>query len=224
MRKLIAAMTMGLMMTATTSFASPVADFEKGALNLEIGSTLNSKVNGKGKVAADADGKSGFKAVVTTGLSDRFALQYKQGMFKSEDSTITSGGLTMTTYAKANLRDLNLLYKIDSNLTFLIGYEDDKISYGKYVNSASHSVLHFGLNATHKLTDKATLFATIVRGKDVSLNEIGVSYQMKPSAAFNISYADRRIKNMDLIVPLAGISGKEDYKMTGITCLLDFKL
>ncbi|WP_378954137.1 hypothetical protein [Pelosinus sp. sgz500959] len=224
MRKLIAVMTMGLMMTATTSFASPTANFEKGAVNLEIGSTLNSKVNGKGTAAADVDGKSGFKAVLTTGLSDHFALQYKQGMFTSEDSTMTSGGLPLTTYAEANLRDLNLLYKVNPNLTFLVGYEDDKISFGKYVTSASHSALHFGLTGTHKLNDKSTLFATVVQGKNVSLREIGVSYQMSQSTAFNVSYADRRIKNMDLKVPLAGINGKEDYKMTGITCLFDFKL
>lgn len=224
MRKLIAAMTMGLMMTTVTSFASPTANFEKGALDFEIGSTLNSKVNGKGKVAADVDGKSGFKAVLTAGLSDRFALQYKQGMFTSEDSTMTSGALSMTTYAKANLRDLNLLYKVNPNLTFLVGYENNKISFGNFVTSASMSALHVGLTGTHQLTDKATLFATIVDGKNVSLREIGVSYNMSKSTNFNMSYADRRIKNMDLKVPIAGINGKEDYKMTGISCLFAFKL
>ncbi|GMA98977.1 hypothetical protein [Pelosinus sp. IPA-1] len=232
MRKLIAALTLttGLIMTAGNTFASPTTEFEKGATSLEIGSTLNSKVSGRGTVSADVTGKSGFKATVTTGLNDHLALQYKQGMFISEDSTLTMMTLsntpvTMTTYAKATPRDLNLLYKINPNLTFIAGYEDTKISYGKYVNDASKSALHFGLTGSQKLNDKITMFATLIGGKDVLLKELGVSYKMSTSTTFNLSYAERKVANLDLITPSPYFSpGKEDYTMKGISCLFAFKL
>jgi len=221
MRKLIAALTLttGLIMIAGNTFASPTTEFEKGATSLEIGSTLNSKVNGKGKIPADVTGKFGFKAAVTTGLNDHLAIQYKQGLFISKDSTI----LGLTTYAESKPRDLNLLYKINPNLTFIAGYENTKISYGNYVDPASKSALHFGLTGTQQLSDKYALFATLIGGKDVSLKEVGVSYKISKSTTFNLSYAEREVNNVDLKA-LSVISGKEDYTMKGVSCLLAFKM
>lgn len=224
MRKILAIMSTVFVITTATAFASPTTDFQQGAVSLEIGSTLNSKVTGRGSVSADVTGKSGFKIGVTAGLSDNLAIQYKQGMFKSEDSTIS----IMHTYAQAEPQDLNLLYKVNPNLTFIAGYEKTKISYGKYVADASKSSLHFGVTGTHKLTDKATIFATLMAGKDSSLKELGVSYALSKETTFNLSYAERKINNVDLQVPafpgFPGIKGKEDYTMKGISCLFAFKL
>ncbi len=222
MRKLIALFTLttGLFMTTSIVYASPVTEFEKGALSVEIGSTLDSKVSGRGKISADVVGDSGFKATATAGVNDRFAVQLKHGMFKSKKTTI----LSMTTYAKAEPSDFNFLYKVNPNLTFITGYEYTKISYGDFVSSASKSALHFGVTGTHKLNDDYTLFATLIGGKDVSLKEIGVSYKMSKSTTFNVSYAERKVKNVDLKVPAAHINGKENYTMKGISCLITFKL
>jgi predicted porin len=222
MRKLIALLTLttGLLIATATVSASPAAEFEKGAVSVEFGSTLGSKVSGRGRVPADVVGEFGFKATATAGLNDHLAVQLKHGMFKSEESSI----LGLTTYAKAEPSDLNLLYKVNPNLTFITGYEHTKISYGNYVSDASKSSLHFGLTGTHKLNDKYTLFATLLGGKDVSLKEVGVSYKMSKSTTFNVSYAEREVRNVDLKVPLAGINGKENYTMKGVSCLFAFKL
>lgn len=226
MRKLIALLTLttGLFIATNTVSASPTAEFEKGAVNVEFGSTLGSKVNGKGTVSADVVGEFGFKATATAGLNDHLAVQLKHGMFKSEESTFNRPPLKLTTYAKAEPSDFNLLYKINPNLTFITGYEHTKISYGQFVSDASKSSLHFGLTGTHKLNDKYTLFATLLGGKDVSLKEVGVSYKMSKSTTFNVSYAEREVRNVDLKVPLASINGKEDYTMKGVSCLFAFKL
>lgn len=232
MRKLIALFTLttGLLMTANTVWASPTAEFEKGAMSVEIGSTLDSKVSGRGKASADVVGEFGFKATATAGINDRFAVQLKHGMFKSERTTIPVPipippyTVSMTTYAKAEPSDLNVLYKVNPNLTFITGYEYTKISYGDFVSSASKSALHFGFTGTHKLNDDYTLFATLLGGKDVSLKEFGVSYKMSKSTTFNVSYAERKVKNVDLKVPAAYINGKENYTMKGISCLFAFKL
>lgn len=223
MHKLIAALTLGLMLTGTTAFASP-AEFEKGSVSLEIGGTLNSKVTGKGQIPAEVHGKSGFKAAVTTGLSDKLALQYKHGLFKSKESTIQTAKGPLTTYAQAEPVDINLMYKINPNLTLIAGYEHNKISYGKYVAAASKSAFHFGLTATHPLNETTGLFATLLAGQDVSLKEIGVSYNLSQVTTFNVSYAERKVKNVDLNVPILKEHGKENYNMTGITCVFAFKL
>lgn len=220
MHKLIAVLTTGLIMTTATTFASPTTEFEKGAINLEIGSTLNSKVSGRGKISADVTGKSGYKAVLTAALNNQWALQYKQGMFTSKNSTIS----VLNTYAEAAPQDFNLLYKVNPNLTFIAGYEHSKISYGNYVADASKSALHFGLTGTHKLNNKTTLFATILGGEDVSLKELGIHYQLSKTSAFNVSYAERKVDNVDLKVPLLHVNDKENYTMKGITCLFAFKL
>ncbi len=220
MRKIIAAMSLSLLIT-TSAFASPTTEFQQGALSLEIGSTLNSNVSGKGKISPDVPGKSGYKAGITAGLSNNLAVQYKQGMFKSEDSTI----LGMTTFAQSKPKDFNLLYKVNPNLTFIAGYENTEISYGKFVTAASKSALHFGFTGTHKLNDKATLFATLLGGKDVSLRELGVSYALSKDTTFNVSYAERKVKSVDLAIPAHPmLNGKVDYTMKGISCLFAFKL
>ncbi len=229
MRKIIAALTMGLILTGTTAFASPTAEFEKGAVVLEVGSTLNSKVKGQGYMSIDANGDSGYKYSIITGLSDKFALQYKQGNFKSEQKTVSIAGLgSLTTYAKAEPMDINLLYKVNPNLVLITGYEHNKISYGQYVAPASRSAFHIGLTGTHKLDDKATLFATVLTGNEVSLKEAGVSYKLSAVSAVTVSYAERKMKDMDLkISPIPALTlptQKADYTMTGITFMYGVKL
>lgn len=227
MRKSIAlaTITTGLLLTANTVLASPAAEFEKGAVSLEIGSTLDSKVSGRGKVSADVIGEFGFKAAATAGLNNHLAVQFKHGMFKSEISTIPTPLGSLTTYAKAEPSDLNLLYKINPNLTLITGYEHTRISYGAHVYDASKSSLHIGFTGTHKLNDKYTLFATLLGGKDVSLKEAGVSYKISESTTFNLSYAERKVENVDLGLKATSLlDGKENYTMKGISCLFAFKL
>ncbi|WP_373325595.1 hypothetical protein [Sporomusa paucivorans] len=224
MRKIIAALTMGLVLTATPVSASPTAVFEQGAIILELGSTLNSKVKGQGSFNVEADGDFGYKYSITTGLSDKFALQYKQGYFRSETKTILVPGKgSLTTYAKSEPMDINLLYKVNPTISLLAGYEHSKISYGDYVAAASHSTFHVGVTATHKLDDKATLFATAVRGSGASLNEAGISYKLSAASAFTVSYAERKVKDVDLKI-LTAPTQKADYTMTGITCMFGTRL
>ena len=224
MRKIIAALTMGLVLTATPVLASPTAVFEPGAIILELGSTLNSKVKGQGSFNVEADGKFGYKYSVIAGLSDKFALQYKQGYFRSETKTIAVPGKgSLTTYAKSEPMDINLLYKVNPTISLLAGYEHSKISYGNYVAAASHSTFHVGVTAAHKLDDRATLFATAVKGSGASLNEAGISYKLSGASAFTVSYAERKVKDVDLKI-LTAPTQKADYTMTGITCMFGTRL
>ena len=219
MRKIIAALTMGLVLTGASVSASPAAVFEQGAIVVELGGTLNPKVKGQGDVTLEAKGESGYKFSVTTGLSDKFALQYRQGFCKSEEKTFGP----MTTYAESKPVDFNLLYKVNPHLMLIAGYEHTKIAYGDFIAPKSHSGFHIGLTGSHKLDDKATLFATLVSGKDASLKEAGIIYKLSGVSTFTVAYTERKANDVDLKI-LTYPATKTDYTMSGITCMFGTRL
>lgn len=224
MRKLLFALFTLCLVTTGTAFASPTTNFEKGSVTFEIGTSTFSKVSGQGTLHVSADGKSGYKYAVTAGLGNNWAVQFKQGIFRSEDSTVSIGPATMTTYAEGDLIDVNLLHKINPHLTMVVGYEHDKVSYGQHVNPASKSSLHFGFTATQDLSKNTALFGTLLMGSGVSLKEIGVSQKLSPVSTLNVSYAERKFDSVDLTIPAIGFRDKMEYKLTGVTCVVDFKL
>lgn len=223
MRNIIAVISMGLILTGVPALASPTAEFKQGAIVLEFGSTLHSRVLGQGYMEVGADGDSGYKYSVTAGLSDKFALQFKDGYCRTESKTALVDGRSLRTYAKSEPSDLNLLYKVNPNLVLIAGYEHTKVSYGKYIAPASRSTFHLGVTGIHKLDDKATLFATMVRGSGASLNEAGISYALSDASTFTVSYAKRKVKDVDLQI-LNLPTHKEDYTMKGITCMFGTRL
>jgi hypothetical protein len=229
-KKKIAAAVLGLLMAGVTAvYASPVTDFEKGNVTVEFGSTLNSTFNGSGAVTGEADGKSGFKYGVTTGLGDNWAIQFKGGKFKSEVFTGNSQahpGVSVTTFGKSTHQEFNLIRRISPNVSAVAGWVQNKFSYGQYVEPATISSFHAGFMADQKLNEKATLFAAVLGGKDVLFWEAGISYKIAKDAHFNVSYGEREFKNVDLdILSPIVMHEKEDYKLKGITCLfsVDFK-
>ncbi|WP_346353910.1 hypothetical protein [Azotosporobacter soli] len=214
----IIALTLGVLLSSATAFASPV-EFSKGSLELELGATLNAKSAGSGAVAKEVKGKSGYKSVATFGLSDKFALQLKHGNFTSEDAQYGP----LKTFVESTPSDFNLLYKLNPTITLIGGYEHTDITYGKAVNAATSSAFHIGFTAARPLSERMTLFTTQMIGNNVSLQEYGLSYKTSKVTTLNVSYADRKIKNVSLEVPALHISGKEDYQMTGITCTVGVK-
>lgn len=224
MRKLITVLTLGIILTGNTAFASAETEIKTGNVTFEIGSTLNSKVKGTGAMSAEIDGKSGFKASLIADINNHLSFQYKYGSFKSEEDTTRSLPQPITTYAKAEIWDANLLYKLNPNLTLIAGYENTDISFGKAVLPASKAAVHLGIHASHEINDKTTLFSNLIGGKDVSLKELGINYKLSHNTSFSMSYAEREMKDLDLIIPIANFNKKESYNMSGITCVFSQKL
>jgi hypothetical protein len=215
---------------ATAVYASPVTDFEKGDITVEFGSTLNSKFEGKGeKVNGSADGKSGYKYGVVTGLGNDFALQYKGGKFKSADFTasviIAGNPVPVTTQGKSDIQEFNLLHKINANVAAVAGWVENKISYGdSRILPATASSLQAGIMYHEKLNDYSGVFASVIGGKDVLFWEAGMSFKLAKDTEFHVSYAEREFKKVALQAPALGIASKEDYKLKGITCVVSVKL
>lgn len=220
MRKKIFALTIGILLLGSTALAAPANNSSPDSTTIEFGSTFNSRVKGTGFMSANVKGESGFKLALSTGLNDHWSFQYKYGQFKSEVASISG----ITTYAQDKLQDFNFKYKVNSNIDFVIGYEYDVISYGLAVAEASKSAMHYGIYANYPLNNKLTLFTNLLAGKDVSLQEYGLRYHFTPATAINLAYANRKINNVAVAIPALSItSEKENYTMTGITCVFSHK-
>lgn len=224
MNKIVTVATLGALIMTTMPAVYAGTNLEKGETLLEIGSSLNSKVEGEGSLALDAAGESGFKTSITHAINDKVSIQYRKNMFQSEEKTVTLGHASMTTHANADLADYNVLYRLNKNTKLIVGYENDKITYGKYVDKASRNGMHIGLNTTYPLSEKTTLFTNTIYGKKIHSNEIGVSTDFDTKSLLSISYIDRRVNDMDVNIPIASYSGNIDYKMTGITVMYGMKL
>lgn len=228
MKKIIAA-TLSLLVMGTTALASPTPSFEKDAVTLELGSTLNSKFLGEGAVSGEADGKSGFKYAVAVGLGNDLAVEYRGGKFQSENFSVTMlvGGVPTTVdkvYGKSIHQEINLIHQINPSMSAVVGWVQNKFSYNKVVADAKVSAIHAGLLGNHKLDDKTALFASVIGGKDVIFWEAGFSRKLAKDANLNVSYARREFKNVDFntLAPLP--SGKENYILHGISCVVSVKL
>ncbi|MBP2633973.1 MAG: hypothetical protein H6Q70_4601 [Firmicutes bacterium] len=224
MKKTVTIVTLGTLLMTTMPATYAAENLAKGETRLELGVSLNSKVKGEGALALEAAGESGFKSAVTYAVEDNIDIQYRKNMFKSEKKTVTLGGSSLTTHANADLADYNILYQLNKNTKLIVGYENDKITYGKYVNKATRDGMHIGLNTTYPLSEKTALFTNSIYGKKMHSNEIGVNINLDQKSLLSVSYIDRRVNDMDVTIPAAHFSGNIDYKMTGITVMYGMKL
>lgn len=226
MKKKVLALTaaLGIILGGTVANASPISDFDKGALEIEFGSTLNSSVSGKGTLHPSADGKEGFKYGVAYGLGNNTALLLKGGKFKSEDATVALGAQELTTYAKSDIRELDVVYKLTDNVSAAVGYVENTISYGKYVNKEKASSLHVGLIANKKINDSLKAFTGVMVGNDVLYWEAGLGIKLAEDTNLNVAYGEREFNNVAIAVPVANFKDVIDYKMKGITFMLSHKI
>jgi len=213
MKKLLATSIFSLLFSISAASASPAPEFSQGSIHLEVGGSINSKVVGESPLAmVEVAGKSGIITGITLGLNNRLALQYDYGFFKSEDSTI----LGMKTFAESTLKTFHVLYKLNSDLTLMVGSQNNQFSYGNYIAPATKSALHFGFTGTHKLRENAVLFATTFGGSDVLLKELGISYKLPKANSLSISYVERKVKNVAVDLLFAPVNSHAEYTMSGI--------
>ena len=223
MKKTVTIVTLGTLLMATMPAVYAAANLEKGETLLELGVSLNSKVKGEGALDLEAAGESGFKSAITYAVEDNIAIQYRKNMFKSEKKTVSLAGQNLTTHANSDLSDYNILYRLNKHTNLIVGYENDKITYGDYVQKATRSGMHIGLNNTYPLSQTTTVFTNNIYGKKMYSNEIGVNIDLDKKSLLSVSYIDRRVNDMDVKIP-SFFSGKIDYTMTGISVMYGIKL
>ena len=67
------------------------------------------------------------------------------------------------------------------------------------------------------------LFGTYLKGKDVSLSEIGIKYDLTKNSVVTVSYIEREVNDMDVDIDLYNLHTKADYKLSGLSLMYGLK-
>ena len=108
--KKICLLTMCLALMTVTAFAAPQTDIQQGKTAVDLG-VFNSKtaINGD-----DFDTNTKIDAGITTGLSDKYAIQYKY-------HALGSGNNTYNVKSDINTQEFNVLYKLTPTTDAFVG-------------------------------------------------------------------------------------------------------
>lgn len=219
MKKFIAFAILGLFIFSAPTITEAV-ELQTNETQIELGGAIISKGEAKSFQAADAHAKSGYDFAITHALTDKLLIRYNLGNFRSEDKKM----LGMVSYSKTKLNDFNLIYKASDNFDIIAGYENNKFTFGQAVEPATKSSFHFGFDIHKKLNDKLLLYAAYIKGNDSSLSDIGIKYDFTKNNTLSVSYAKRKVNDVDLNLNAFNIHTKADYTLSGLLLMYGTKL
>lgn len=196
--KKICLLTMCLALMTVTAFAGPQADIQQGKTAVDLG-VFNSKtaINGD-----DFDKNTKIDAGITTGLSDKYAIQYKYHALGS--GNIDNGNIK----SDINTQEFNVLYKLTPTTDAFVGLHRIDGSIGSRDIDAKNKV-QVGITSTVPLSSAVSAWGTLAAGSDLVTLEAGLSHPLSRSADLNVYY--RYTKDNDL-----GYAGsKIDFENNG---------
>jgi len=236
----------GLLLVTSALQCYAADGYKQGAVEVEAGASIGSKVVGTSdKILTkkvQADGDKGYKYGISYGINDKFILQYKGGTFITERAQVPQkvGAITfiLSGVARAEADEFNLLYKVNDNVSAVVGYLDSSIAYndvnftlpGKIASVPTEDVKSFqaGLVYHKPINDKYTFYTSAIFGKDIHTINTGVTYKITEDTSFSIGYAERVYHNVNLKIALDGVVADNKYpvkyKMSGISCMFTHKL
>lgn len=196
------------------TLASPLMDYSLGKTTLDIISYPNIQMKDQYYSISDsksftdhADGKNdNFEWGLTTGLGGNLAIQYRQ--FNPE-------GASPTQIFGIKSQEINVLYKIDQNISVFSGYHRSRFTYSRVMYSFSaknKNVLQVGIIGNKQIAPKTQLYGTVGVGKDLSNFESGLSYEVAKDLELNLIYRHKKVKDLE-----STIDGVFSYKDTVTT-------
>ena len=206
-------LTLAAAMTVTSvSFASPLTNYEKGSLAVDLNTSISPKVEISGSDFGD-DAKSRLGAGITYGIGDKLALQYKYSDNKTETYSYEETGpgyyYRSTIDAQLTGHEFNLLYQIDPNVSAFVGLTKAKakvnlmVTDGTFYDSGSDSQskngYQVGLIGQTKLSDNVTGWASVRAGDKVTGYEIGVGYDVNKDTELNVFYRNTKYKDFNVL-------------------------
>jgi len=182
--KKICLLTMGLALMTVTAFAAPQTDIQQGKTAVDLG-VFNSKtaINGD-----DFDTNTKIDAGITTGLSDKYAIQYKY-------HALGSGNDPYGNKSDINTQEFNVLYKLTPTTDAFVGLHRIDGSYDSSDIDAKNKV-QVGITSTVPLSSAVSAWGTLAAGSDLVTLEAGLSHPLSRSADLNVYY--RYTKDNDL--------------------------
>ena len=199
MRKTVSlAIAAATMLAANIGFAAPLSDYSAGKTAIDL-TFRNTDVADKGPgYDISFDKKNNMDWGITTGLGNKFAVQYNGYNAKTKDTYVEQFGIS----GKGELKnqELNVLYKIDDNVSAYMGVVQSKwtISEDSSGSSSTDSKneIQFGLIGSTKIVDKTTAYASFAAGSDLINWKVGLSQEIVPNVDLNVDYRSLKVKNL----------------------------
>jgi hypothetical protein len=169
--------------------ASPLTDYSAGKVSLDINWTPGSDLKGDGY---SFDGKrNNFDFGVTTGLGNKWGLQYRYFHPVSKDYY---GDF----HAGVRSQEVNILYKLDKNLSAFAGWHQARITTNFTDSLPNKSTWQAGLIGTTEIAKKTTLYGIAGAGSSLLSAEAGVSYAMAKDFDVNLFYRYKKINDLKI--------------------------
>jgi len=197
--KKICILTAGIVLIAANVFAAPQTDIAQGKTAIDIGA-FNAK-DSMTLMGNDIDfgNKTNINFGVTTGISDKYAVQYKYNSLDSGHYT----NAVVDTSMKIKTQEFNVLYKLTKNTDAFIGVH--KFSGTLYVHTANVSgdfdnknKMQIGVTTTVPLGEKLNAWGTLSAGDNLISGELGVSHPLNKNTDLNLYYRYTKEKDLTL--------------------------
>lgn len=231
MKKKVLLTVAAAMAVTSVAFASPLTNYDKGSLAIDLNTSISPEMESGGTV----DAKSRLGAGITYGIGNKMALQYNYSDNKSKSfpDWFEVGSYDADGFATAQVtgHQLNVLYQINPNVSAFAGLTRSKLKYsGSYVLSdGSGPIGTLSASATQtengyqvgfigqtQLSEKLDGWALISAGNRVNAFEIGLGYEVAKNTDFNVFYRQTKYKDF-------GVDESVDVKMKGLGAGLTFK-
>lgn len=205
--KKICILTVGLALMASNVFAAPQTDIKQGETAIDI-SVFNSK---DALGSFDYDKKANIDLGITTGISDKYAIQYK---YHSLESDFTPSG-SFLLKDDVKMQEVNVLYKLTPNTDAFIGIhrfsgKHSSVGLGTADYDTENKV-QVGITTTVPLSKSLNAWGTVAAGDDLVNCELGLSHPLAKNTNLNVYY--RYTKEKDLMLPL--LDSKVDFENNG---------
>jgi len=199
MRKTVSlAIAAATMLAANIGFAAPLSDYSAGKTAIDL-TFRNTDVADKGPgYDISFDKKNNMDWGITTGLGNKFAVQYNGYNAKTKDTYVEQFGIS----GKGELKnqELNVLYKIDDNVSAYMGVVQSKWTISDDSSGSSSTdnknKIQFGLIGSTKIADKTTVYASFAAGSDLTNWKVGLSQEIAPNIDLNVDYRSLKVKNL----------------------------
>jgi hypothetical protein len=165
--------------------AAPLTDYSEGKTAIDL-TSRSSDLNDNG---LSFDKKSNLDWGITTGLGNKFAIQYNGYNAKSKDNGYINN-------LELKTQEFNVLYQIDKNISAYTGIVKSKANWSNGDTSNEKSNMQFGLIGSTKIADKTTAYASVAVASDFTNWKIGVSQEIAPNLDFNVDYRRMQVKNL----------------------------
>ena len=197
--KKICILTAGIVLIASNVFAAPQTDIAQGKTAIDIGA-FNAK-DSMTLMGNDIDfgNKTNINFGVTTGISDKYAVQYKYNSLDSGHYT----NAVVDTSMKIKTQEFNVLYKLTKNTDAFIGvHKFSGTLYNHNVNMAADfdnkNKMQIGVTTTVPLGEKLNAWGTLSAGDNLISGELGVSHPLNKNTDLNLYYRYTKEKDLTL--------------------------